>query len=319
MLAAAASFILYADGLRICPSCGREDEAGVEKCAACGAALPPLEKAEAPVLEVSDAPLSGYQAVSNAFAEAARDVKEAGKCREESPAKALTIYENALALLSSESGAAFKESAAKVVVKEIETTKAQMKAKYPGLTPRRLAIQQGIRDASLYFKGAGRIQCGLAWIPAVWSEELTPAQIAAIRHALPPPCKSCAGLGFDLCAKCNGRAKQACKNPGCKQGWIYQQSVNDLSPKTALKTREKCPECNGSTFQNCPGCNGEGAVICKKCNGSGESPLCTACQGTGLVECKSCKKTNVGAVCPECKGTKESLCRKCGGDGRISK
>ena len=317
LLVAAMSFFLYADGLRICPSCGREDEVGVEKCPACGAALPPLEKAAEPLPEVPAAPQSGYQAVSNAFDEAARDVKEAGKCREESPAKALAIYENALALLSSESGAAFKESAAKVIVKEIEATKTLVKTQNPSLTKHRLALQQGVKDAVLYFKGAGRIQCGRAWIPTIWSEELTPAQIASVRHALPPSCKSCAGLGFDLCAKCNGRGRQPCKNPGCKQGWIYQQSANDLSPKTALKTREKCPECQGSSFQNCLGCNGNGTVICKKCNGTGEASLCTSCQGTGLIECKSCKKSPAGAVCPECKGTQEALCKKCGGDGRI--
>ena len=311
---------VWAAGLRICPSCGREDEAGVDKCPACGAALPPVEREAPPPAPVAEAaPASS----TNAFAEAAQDVAEARRCRAESPERALAIFENALALLAAEAAGDFNAKAAAAVAKEIETLRAETKARTPSIEARRIARQRAAREASLYFKSAGRVACGRAWVPATWPESLEPAQLAAVRQTLPPPCRECAGLGFEVCRACNGRGKQVCKNQGCNQGWIYDKSANDLSPKTALKTRHKCPACNGTTFAPCASCNGVGAVICRKCGGSGEAPSCTTCHGTGLIDCRECRRNARNAradeVCRACKGTRQTLCTKCGGDGRITR
>ncbi len=313
----------WADGLRICPSCGREDEAGLEKCAACGATLPPVPKEESPVAAQPVAPVSGASA-TNAFAEASRDVAEARRCRAESPERALVLYENALALLAAEAGGDFNAKAAAAVAKEIEALRAETKARTPSVSARRLARQRATSEATLYFKSAGRVSCGRAWVPAGWLDNLEPAQIVSVRQTLPPLCRECAGLGFEICRSCNGRGKQVCKNQGCNQGWIYDKSANDLSPKTALKTRHKCPMCNGTTFAPCNACNGSGAVICRKCGGTGEAPACTSCHGSGLMDCRECKrstyrKAETDETCRACKGTRQALCQKCGGDGRIAK
>ncbi len=312
-----------AAGLRICPSCGREDETGAATCPACGAVLPPVEKETGPVTPPPGDDTSD-SAATNAFAEAARDVSEARRCRAESPERALALYENALALLAAEAGGNFNVKAASAVAKDIESLRAEVKKSTPGVSAQRLARQRGVKEAALFFKSAGRVACGRVWVPAVWLETLTPPQIAAVRQTLPPPCKECAGLGFELCRSCNGRGKQLCRNSGCNHGWIYDKSANDLSPKTALKTRHKCPVCNGTSFAPCDACNGSGAVLCRKCGGSGEAPVCSSCHGSGLTDCRECKKrrNRTGTsdeVCHACKGTHQTLCTKCGGDGRVAK
>lgn len=322
-LAAALCASAWADDLRICPSCGREDEAGLEKCAACGATLPPVKKEEAPAVVAPEVPAASSSA-TNAFAEASRDVAEARRCRKESPDRALVLYENALALLSAEAGGDFNAKAAAAVAKEIEALRMETKARTPVVSTRRLLRQRATSEAAIFFKSVGRVSCGRAWVPAGWLDNLEPAQIAAVRQTLPPPCRECAGMGFETCRSCNGRGKQTCKNNGCNQGWIYDKSANDLSPKTALKLRHKCPVCNGTTFAPCDTCNGAGAVICRKCGGSGEAPACTSCHGSGLMDCRECKrstyrKTNADEPCRVCKGTHQALCTRCGGDGRIAK
>ena len=314
----------WADGLRICPSCGREDEAGLEKCAACGATLPPIEREAPPSAPaVEAAPALGASAATNAFAEASRDVAEARRCRAESPERALAIFENALALLAAEATGDFHAKAAAAVAKEIETLRAETKTRTPSVEARRISRQRAEREATLYFKSVGRVACGRAWVPASWPENLVPAQIVSVRQFLPPPCRDCTGLGFENCRSCNGRGKQVCKNQGCNQGWVYDKSANDLSPKTALKTRHKCPVCNGTTFAPCNACNGSGAVICRKCGGSGLAPSCTSCHGSGLVDCRECRRgsrtAKAGETCRVCKGTQQALCQRCGGDGRIAK
>ncbi len=307
--------VLLAGGLRICPSCGREDETGAEKCKACGAALPPVEGAAQPA-PPDETPNDG---ATGAMAEASRDVAEARKCQGESPERALALYENALSLLYADVGADFNEKAATAVVKEIESLRADARRRIPGVTARRLALQKGVREAALFFKSAGRVACGRSWVPAEWPGSLAPSQIAAVRQALPPHCKSCDGLGFEVCRVCNGRGKQPCRQPGCQQGWIYEKSANDLSPKTGLKLRHKCPSCQGTTFANCAACNGAGASVCRKCGGNGEAPLCTACKGSGLMDCRECRRKGAPDPCPSCRGTRQTLCVKCGGDGRTPK
>ncbi len=323
LLLVAVCASVWAEGLRICPSCGREDETGAANCPACGAALPPVATEAAPA---ATPPVEEGSASSatNAFAEAARDVAEARRCRAEAPERALALYENALALLAAEAGANFNEKAAAAVAKDIEGLRAEVKRRYPDVSAQRLARQRGAKDAALFFKSAGRISCGRVWVPAIWLETLTPPQIAAVRQTLPPPCKECAGLGFEVCRSCNGRGKQPCRNSGCKNGWIYEKSSNDLSPKTALKTRQKCPVCKGTSFAPCDTCNGAGAVLCQKCGGSGEAPVCSSCHGSGLMDCRECKRrrNRPGASeepCQACKGTHQTLCTKCGGDGRVTK
>ena len=323
LLLVALCVAAWAAGLRICPSCGREDETGSATCPACGANLPPVESEAVPVAPSPVAEESASSA-TNAFAEAARDVSEARRCRAEAPERALALYENALALLAAEAGGNFNEKAASAVAKDIEALRAEVKKRTPGISAQRLARQGGSKEAELFFKSLGRVACGRVWVPASWLDTLTPPQIAAIRQTLPPPCKDCAGLGFEVCRFCNGRGTQRCRNAGCSQGWVYDKSVNDLSPKTALKTRHKCPVCKGTSFSPCDACNGAGAVLCKKCGGSGEAPACTACHGSGLVECRECRrstyrKVNSNGPCHVCKGTQQALCTKCGGDGRIAK
>ena len=308
--------VLFADGLRICPSCGREDETGAAQCPTCGAALPPVEGAAQPAPPQEDAARGN---VTDAMAEASRDVAEARKWRAESPERALALYENALALLYADVGGDFNEKAAAAVAKEIEALRTDARRRIPGVIARRLALQRGVREAELFFKAAGRVSCGRAWVPADWPAKLPPSRMAAVRQALPPPCKACDGLGFEVCHVCNGRGRQPCRQPGCQQGWIYEKSVNDLSPKTALKLRRKCPSCQGTTFAVCTGCNGSGAVVCRKCSGHGEAPQCAACRGSGLMECRDCRRKGAPDPCPTCHGTRQALCSKCGGDGRIPK
>lgn len=307
-----------AEGLRICPSCGREDEVGVEKCPNCGHLLPTLPNVTPKTETEPDEKKEPTDFAKSVFNEVSLDIREARKCVETQPGRALAIYENALAMLAAQ-GIHYDKKAAATIADEIKQCKSAISAKCNTITAKRLSIQSGVKEASLYFKSSGRVPCGRVWIPAKWNEELTPAMISAIRQANAPVCQECAGIGYDACKKCNASGKEPCRHPGCKQGWVYEASQNDLSPKTSLKLRTKCPECNGTSFRKCSTCNGVGSIICSRCRGSGEAPVCTTCNGTGLVECRDCRRAKPGEICERCRGTHNELCRRCGGDGRVAR
>ncbi len=321
-LSALFGTVVWAAGLRICPSCGREDETGSATCPACGAALPPVEASAPPVMPPSAEREAGL-APTNVFAEAARDVAEARRCRDTAPERALALYENAMALLAVEAGENFNEKAASTIAKDIEALRAEAKIRMSDVSALRLARQRGGQEADLFFRSAGRVACGRAWVPAAWLELLTPAQIASVRQSIPPPCRNCGGIGFEVCGSCSGCGKQPCRNSGCNQGWIFNQCANNLSQTAALKIRHKCPVCRGTAFAPCENCKGSGAVLCRKCGGNGEAPVCTACHGSGLADCRACKRSvrakGGDEACRACKGTKQTLCKKCGGDGRVTK
>lgn len=328
----AMAVTVFADPLRICPACGREDLKGLAKCASCGAALPPLPgKAEAsPAEKGEESDLTGEASSTGAFAAAAKDVAEARARRIEDPGAALALYENALALLAADSGENFNERAAEQIETELEKCRAHLKeiarGSFVGLQK---PILDGSRSAAVFFKAEGRKPFGRVWVPADWPSRLSPASLAAVRHALQPVCKGCNGFGTVPCAKCKGKGRVPCDYPGCKQGWIAAETRNNLGgtgrrSSATLKTRERCPLCKGTAFRPCPGCRGTAQAICKKCGGNGEAPLCQACQGMGVVTCKKCARAIEKGEretplpgCLDCRGTGEVLCRKCGGDGRI--
>ncbi len=319
-----APLLAWSQGLRICDSCGHEDLKGVETCENCGAKLPPLPPKPGEEKPAEEPPAIG--AAPGAVEEARRDVAQARKLRKEHPETALVLFENALALLSAESGTNFQSRAAKAVAAEIDSCRKDFyKVGARNVDATRMALLQGERDAALYFKSAGRIPFGRAWIPPAWREALAPSQLAAIRHAHPPFCPKCDGIGHEPCRKCAGRGRVPCKE--CKNGWVFRQTSNNLKGTDGLKIRERCPKCNGSSLVSCDACLGHGAAICKACDGSGKAPLCRTCNGSGLVPCKTCARNssssrrNAGgdAPCPDCRDTRETLCPKCGGDGRTTK
>lgn len=329
LVAAVFSVTLFAEPLRICPACGREDLKGVEKCPFCGAQLPPLvsSKPQAPVEQEKSPDLH-----AGAFEEASKDVIEARKCCAEKPAVAIALYENALALLAADLGDDFNVKAARQIQKELVKCRERVKAAVGGsFLAHQKIMSEGRRDAVVFFKAQGRVPFGRVWVPSDWPSRLPPPNLAAVRHGLQPVCKACNGLGAVPCKKCKGTGRIPCDNPGCKQGWIYSKSANSLGgtgkrASSALTTRSRCPVCNGTAFRPCTECQGTGRTICGKCGGNGEAPICAACQGTGLLPCKKCaraiekgERDKPFPNCLECRGSGEVLCRKCGGDGRIRK
>lgn len=183
-----------------------------------------------------------------------------------------------------------------------------------GADAMRLRLMQGRRDYDLLAAADGRVQMGFAWVPADWPGKLDIRQIAAVRHAAAGTCDGCMGLSVTDCRACGGSGRSRCT--ACRDGWIERRSINDLTPQTALRQRERCTACNGSGRVACSACRGTAVVACSQCRGLGTRPLCTACGGEGTALCRACRGgTERRTPCASCGGARIELCGTCRGDG----
>lgn len=186
----------------------------------------------------------------------------------------------------------------------------------------RVILLQARREFALLQQGAGRAAVGRVWVPAGWPARLTARQTAALRRANAEPCNRCVGFGETDCTACKGIGRVACTARGCRQGWVERQPSNTLTPKSVLKTRAPCPNCQGAAQVACLTCHGDGRATCPSCNGSGQSPRCRACGGEGLIPCRRCRGARIesdGTACRACGGEGVSLCATCRGDGCAAK
>lgn len=187
----------------------------------------------------------------------------------------------------------------------------------------------GAKTAEAVFRSLSLVPEGGAWVPPAILPALDIRQRSRLRNAAADPCRQCRGLGLADCRKCGSTGQAPCKAKGCQNGWIVEESVNQLDSKSAsIKRRIPCPDCGGSAHVPCAECQGRGTLVCTACGGSGERGPCPSCGGEGVAACHACGGTGrdrksprdqADAPCRVCGGTGLDFCRACHGDGHATR
>jgi len=167
-------------------------------------------------------------------------------------------------------------------------------------------------------QGRKFVPIGGAWVPLAVEPKLTIRQTVQLRRATALPCEECMGVGRLDCDECKGAGFEKCSNRDCKNGMIEVEKGGQLSKTTAIKLRERCPDCRGKGKQACRECLGRGSVVCDECGGTGQRELCSRCGGQGMAPCRRCRGVGSyrGGQCTTCGGSGSALCSSCSGDGR---
>lgn len=335
---------LFAQGLVICPQCGREARGGETSCRHCRAGLPgrrPPAPAPRPADERPPAPRPepGHALARVLPGRVAADLAEAKRLLGTEPGTALGYYQNAFAL-------------------------------------HRLSMDVARRDGG-QGQGADRLD---REIVAGMRDALDRLQRGLVKcHR----CKGSGGLemvvnkrdGRDVrgpqrkCPDCGGRGKRpgkldpsltkaavlqgarefmrirlaagdeklghVCLPSGCKHLLSNRQQALVLSavpascPDCGRSGREPCAKCRGTGLTRCTanGCQKgrvqerrksvHGCVRATRIEDRPSGDLCPVCAGAGEVACRFCEGTG-GQPCRKCGGSGEArACRTCSGSGII--
>ncbi len=322
--------------LRICGSCGREDEAGGALCVFCRAALPP-----APAVAVAQAPLPAARASASndaalaaaAFEQVRLDVTAARAEEARRPEVALALYENARALLAVADPARLPPDTGSSVLAGLQRCRAT------------LAISgQSCPSCG----GSGRQQIKLVQLAGGAETE------NAATRSTGAACETCGGRGTIRGTRdvettrlliLQGRREvglqqQSAGRVAAGRAWIPRAWAEALTPTQLAAIRRTiaagCPVCAGMGLAQCRKCTGTGTQACtnKKCRqGWIEQDIanalsvttdltrrvkCPVCQGTSKVGCTVCRSRG-GVACGACKGTGlGETCRTCGGEGVVT-
>ena len=352
MGACACALALYAQGLMICRSCGREAKPGDAACGHCGAVLP-KPQAEAPAA-VPAAPEKDTAAEIGRGAAGVVEacVRQARELEARQPEVALAYYQNALALMRLVPAGTFPDTVEKAIL--------------AGNTDTMRLLQRGT-VACRGCGGTGRYQLDTSKVTGR-------AGVVSVKGM---PCKTCNGTGkvpgprevsqlkqlilsgraeferrqlvagdvrvgralvpFALekdlsvnqrarvmtgmptpCSSCQHSGRQACTK--CRSTGLEKCTFtgcrNGIIEEGADSRSRKETRVNQEAVSRCQRCNGLGEITCAVCNGSG-GVACSRCDGSGKAkECTRCSATGL-MPCQPCKGTGEAkgvLCASCKGE-----
>ena len=343
--------VLWAQGLIICKSCGREAKEGETACSRCDTALPVPPKEEVPVaapaLDVS------AEAVKLAAAAVESNYRLAKEAEEIVPSVALCYYQNAIAIMRLVPAGRFPKDVGDALLNgrgrmfQLVMTgmvkckicngsgkyQMDMRKTDPTGTVRALS---GVPCTAC--KGKGGTQ-GMADIPLAKTTllqgrgEFERKQMLAgevrLGHAFVPaelekllliPQRALVMTGMQVpCDSCRGTARQPCTT--CKgTRWVKcphtgcRNGVIDVPVKRDVITTKRI---NEEDTTKCPRCAGFGEIVCGPCDGNGSIP-CVQCAGSGTApRCVRCTATGL-QECQKCKGTgkiKDAPCADCNGGG----
>ncbi|MDD4102092.1 MAG: hypothetical protein PHU80_05600 [Kiritimatiellae bacterium] len=345
---------LWAQGLVICPACGREAEEGAAVCGHCKKELS-KPVAEQPKSVTADEPDKDAEMAAMAVAAVDSSAVQARGLEERSPDVALHFYLNAMALMR-----LVPEGAVRPGVGE-------------ALLAGRVRVMQTLargRDQCRRCGGSGRYQVNLGKVDGT----------SGVRAASGVACPECKGLGghaghreidqFKMailqgregfersrmvagdvrvgrsfmpaalearlsnrqralvmtgmpvpCAACQLTARQACR--ACRgTGWVKcdnsgcRQGVLQPERRSGVRPERRL---NEEQERRCPRCKGLGEVKCGVCQGS-KGVVCEKCGGSGLgARCQRCTGSGL-MTCTKCRGTGEvkgAPCSECKGEGVI--
>jgi len=347
----ACASVIWAQGLVICKSCGREAKAGETKCSRCDTALPLPPKEEAPA--AAPAVDVSAEAVKLAVVAAENNYRLAKEAEETAPSVALCYYQNALALMRLVPPGHFPKDVGDALLtgrgrtfQMVMTGKVKCKicsgsGKFQ-MDTRKTDPSGTVRMTGLpcpACKGRGGSQ-GLADVPVAKTaflqgrgeferRQMLAGEVrlgrafvpSALEKMLLIPQRALVMTGMQVpCDSCRGTARQVCT--ACKgTRWVKcphtgcrNGEVDPPAPKKGEITSRRINEENAT---RCPRCGGLGEIACAPCEGNGSVP-CVPCAGSGTApRCVRCTATGL-QECQKCKGTgqiRAAACMDCGGGG----
>ncbi len=331
---------LLAQGLVVCPSCGREADQGAAVCGHCKAKLakPAAERA-APAA----APEPDKDAAVAALAKAAVEsgAAQARELEERAPEVALHGYLNAVALMR--------------LLPEGSLGPGFGEALLAGRGRAMQALARG-RDRCRRCGGTGRYQVNLGKVDGK----------SGVKTASGVACPDCKGTGGHAGYREVGKIKAAIAQgrEGFERSRMVAGEVRvgrafmPAALEALLSNRQRalvmsgapvpCSACQLTGRQPCRACRGTGWVkcdyegcrqgvlqearrtgarperrlnqemerICPRCDGLGEV-RCGVCQGSKSVVCEKCGGGGTGARCQRCTGSGLTDCAKCRGTGAV--
>ncbi|MBP5227660.1 MAG: hypothetical protein J6336_09785 [Kiritimatiellae bacterium] len=335
-LAILAAGMIWAQGIVVCPSCGREAAPDATECGHCKAKLPARGPKPKPVVE---APKQDPQAEIIRLAEkCVRDnVARMQALKEKQPAVAFFFAENALAVQRLLPPNFFKDKTDQLILDGSKTLLSRL--------------------------GRARLRC--RFCNGTGSVKMTVAKRDGTSMEGPKKrCAKCGGNGWRLGAAPVDQMKLAltqgrreyerlCMSDGhLRVGHLYLPE--ELSKRLSIRQTAlvmtgmpiPCGSCQQTGRQSCTACKGTGNVKCTqqgctngeykekqigrktvrmndpitkecpKCGGTGEI-FCQACNGAGNLPCRKCSGSGVADACRRCAGAGILDCTKCRGTGTL--
>lgn len=344
------SGFLFAQSVKVCPSCGWEVKAGDTVCGHCQAKLPRPKKIEAgpAVPVISPNQENQKKIIEIAEKTVCSNIASFRASFEKAPAVAYYYALNAAAvqrLLPTEN---LSRPTRQQIVNAQRSTFARLQR---GKLPCRKCESTGKVRLSLakadgttavgpmrtcpVCKGRG-YRIGFAPVPIMklnlekgrthFVQERIAAGDVRLGHAFIPADllnllntrqKALVMTGARVaCSSCSGIGREECTS--CKgTGWTKCRNPGCKNGILQEKSkRKKVTRLNQSYRQECPVCEGTGEVACPKCKGRGSIP-CRHCNGSGSAPlCKKCVGEGI-VPCKKCKGTgkvKGLPCPDCRGE-----
>jgi len=359
VFAAAVSLAVavWAQGVVVCPACGRESKKPeATACAHCSAALPKprqdSSKADKPAAQPEDKE-SEVARASAAVVEAC--VRQAREVEEKQPEVALAYYQNALALMRLVPAGTYPASVGESVLAG-DGRVMQILRRGSVLCKRcngsgKYQLDMGKVDRAKGVKAVSGVACpackgqgcfaGYREVSKVkmtilqGRQEFERRQMAAgdvkVGRALVPAAlekllanrqRALVMTGVPIpCSECQLTARQVCSS--CRgSGWMkcdFAECSKGVIKETRTSGSRQAKRMNEDVPKKCPRCEGLAEVPCEKCKGSC-GVACSKCDGSGLApRCLRCTGSGL-AACAKCKGTGEVKglrCPECRGETMI--
>lgn len=342
--------LVYAQGLIICKSCGKEAKSTETNCSRCNAELPKPKKEkpageELPAIDVSDE-------ISKLTAAAVQDYFRLGrKAETNNAAMAYWCYKNAMALTRLVPGERFPKEVHAALLNGTDRTMNAVKA--------------GIIRCKVC-QGRGKLAKSQS---TVRISGVNKTKLESVNRLVEPTCPVCNGRGnftgmadvpqikTDLLQGRREFDERRMLAGDAKIGRVFAPA--DLEKYLTAKQRAQvmtgffppCDSCQGVGAMVCTGCRGERWVkcpfsgckngridvqktetntrkevrlndtpedktICPRCHGVGEI-RCPKCDARGSVACQACSGSGQPPRCTRCLGLGVQDCTRCKGEGKL--
>lgn len=343
--------VIYAQGLLICTSCGREAKAGETTCSRCSVALPKPKKESVVTGELPAMDVAG-EISKLTVASIKEDFKLASRAETNGhPAIAYCYYKNAMALSRLLENERFSKESHGLLMRGTERMMRQLKT---------------AEIKCRVCQGRGKLAKSQSTIKV---DGVTKTKLEGGNRLAEPVCPMCNGACFFT-----GMADVERTKAELLRGRTDYEQHRMLAGETRLgrlfvtpelekllNARQRalvmtgytvpCSSCQGLETMSCSTCRGErwikcpgtgcksGRVdipksqsnarkeirlndvdidksVCPRCNGVG-TIRCSKCDALGSVPCKSCSGSGQAVRCIRCLGVGVMDCTRCKGQGKM--
>ncbi|MBP5321944.1 MAG: hypothetical protein J6334_13285 [Kiritimatiellae bacterium] len=340
MAAVAAALLagmVWAQGIVVCPSCGREAAPDATVCGHCQARLPERGPKTPPPPVEAPKPDSQAEIVRLAEQCVRENVKRMQELKEKQPATAFFFAENALAVQRLLPPNHFKDKTDQLILDGNKTLLTRLGQAYlpcrfcngTGSVKMKLAKRDGTalegpKKRCVKCNGTGRRLTSAPvdrakLVLAQGRREyerlcISDGQVRAGHLYLPEALAKLLGnrqmalvmTGMPIpCSSCQQIGRQPCTTcKGTGSVKCTQQGCVNGEYKEK-QTGRKTTRINDPVTKECPKCGGTGEIFCQACNGAGNIP-CRKCSGSGVAD-----------ACRRCAGAGYMDCTKCRGTGKL--